>query len=258
MSIKPTGLSTGLKSARTLILIIFLAASLLGMSLIATAQGDGDAPTFAAPEDAITFYLDALIQGDVAAILQATAVNEMSENFDFERHVNRLRALTIQSPAPSEYSLFVEINKVQFTGQILGQVKNLTYALLATEKDIVAGQFVPIEPEGTTQFRDEVDPARLAGLEIMAIGAPFPDRLNSERNQEIFNELAQIYGADEQTERVVLFQFEGNIYYMGFTLLRYGDDWKISNAAALLGGTSPSGAPEPTTPADFQEMISSE
>ena len=62
--------------------------------------------------------------------------------------------------------------------------------------------------------------------------------MNDARYLENAARLASIYGADESTERVALFSFEGNYYYLGFTLLRYGDNWKISSQTSPLAGTS--------------------
>lgn len=245
-------------TVRMLVLIACLAASISGIGLIAAAQDDSDTTLFETPEDAITFYLEAVIQGDIPGILRATAVNEMSENFDFERFVNRIRGLTIQAPAPSDYPFYVELNKVQFTSQLLGQVRNLTYSLLATEKELVKTGFVRMETDGAIQFMGEVDPERLAELQVLEIGIPLPDLASSERNQENWNIWAQIYRADEFAERVVLLEFEGETYFMGFGILRYGENWKISTASSALGGTDATGAPAPTTADDFQDLIRGE
>lgn len=254
---KLTGITTATRPARALLFIVtvclaFLATGLSGIGPIATAQ---DQAIFKNPEEAITFYMQAVVEGDVPKIMQACAINAMSEKFSFDLYTNRIRALTFTAPAPSDYPFYAEMNKAQFSWQILNQVKMLAYGLLATEKGVVEGRTVPLEPEGTTQFREEVDPERLAQLQITKMGVPNPDLASTERNQENWNRQAQIYGADELTERVVLFLFEGDYYYMGFTLLRYGEDWKISGAASMLGNTSPSGAPQKTTEEEFQELI---
>jgi len=66
-----------------------------------------------------------------------------------------------------------------------------------------------------------------------------------------------VYGADESTERVALFSFEGQDHYVGFMLLRYGDNWKISRQDSPLAGTNALGVPQKTTPAEFKKLISS-
>lgn len=87
------------------------------------------------------------------------------------------------------------------------------------------------------------------------LGIPSPALVYHERNQENWNRTAAYYGADELTERVVLLLFEGDYYYVGFTLLRYGENWKISNASSALGNTNPLGAPQKITEEEFAELI---
>lgn len=246
-----------LKFIRVLASLLSL-SFLLGMgATIATAQDSVD-ESFETPEEAITFYMQAFAENDIAKIMQSLAVDEMSENFNFEAYVNRLQVLNIQSPAPSEYEFYVEINRAQFTSQILLQTRNLAYGLLATEKSLVEGQVLLLEPEQFAMFATEVNPERLAELEVVEIGLPFPEFSLTERAQEIWSAQAGMYGADELTERVVLFLFEDEYYFTGFNVLRYGDNWKISFASSVIAGSSALGGPTPTTLEEFQDMIASE
>ena len=45
-------------------------------------------------------------------------------------------------------------------------------------------------------FVTDVDPSRLAGIELVKIGTPMPDLLCSTRFQENAAKMAAIYGAD--------------------------------------------------------------
>jgi hypothetical protein len=45
---------------------------------------------------------------------------------------------------------------------------------------------------------------------------------------------------------------------VGFQLLRYGDNWKISRANSVLGNTSALGTPQKTTEEEFQELVDGE
>ncbi len=240
-----------------IVCLLFVALGLSGMARLATAQDQSASVSFRTPEEAIMAYMQGVTQGDIAQILQACAVDEMGDGFNFELHTNRLQALTMLSPAPSTYPLYAEMNKVQFSWQILSQARNLAYALLATENRVVEGQTVLIDPEGTLQFIDEVNPERLDQLQVVKIGLPNPELATSERNLQNWNTIAQIYGAEELTERVALFLFEGNTYLVGFALLRYGDNWKISNASSTLAGLSSFGTPSMTSEDAFDELIGS-
>ena len=69
---------------------------------------------------------------------------------------------------------------------------------------------------------------------------------------------AAIYGADELTERMALVSLDGKLYEVGFTLLRYGDDWRISSQTSALGNTAAVGTAVPTTRDDYDRETSGE
>ncbi|MFN8465669.1 MAG: hypothetical protein U0X20_08975 [Caldilineaceae bacterium] len=136
----------------------------------------------------------------------------------------------------------------------MSQVRNLAYSLLSAET--VDGSIIANPgAERVQAFVTDVDPSRLAGIELVQIGAPSPDLLSSTRYQDNAAKQAAIYGADELTERVGLLSFEGKDYLLGFTVVRYGDGWKVMNQTSNLAGTSALGTVEPTTPDEFAGLI---
>jgi hypothetical protein len=80
--------------------------------------------------------------------------------------------------------------------------------------------------------------------------------MNDAKYMENAAKMAKIFGADESTERVVLVSLDQNYYYLGFTLLRYGGNWKISGRNSHLANTDALGTPQKTTAEDFENMIS--
>src|SRR5690606_37455488 len=86
-------------------------------------------------EDAIAHFFEGITEGDFAKILQASAVDEMSENFAFDLYVDRLRAfMPSQTLAPADYPLYVEINRAESTARLANQVKLFSYSLLAEDE----------------------------------------------------------------------------------------------------------------------------
>ena len=231
---------------RTLILVVLVALLMTGCS--------GSAPIFKTPEDAITHYFQGMAQGDYQKIAQACAIDEMSEKFKFDLYTERVGYLTISIPSPAEYPLYVEVNKAQFSSQIFSRVRIFAQSLLSSE-DVASGKTIKIDAERTAAFIKDVDPKRLSGLELKKISLPNQEMMSSAKYLENADKLARIYGADESTERVVLFSFEGNYYYLGFTLLRYGENWKISSQTSPLAGTNAMGAPEKTTAEEFEKVV---
>jgi hypothetical protein len=212
---------------------------------------------YSTAEAAVTAYLDGVKQQDTPAIFAASAIDEVAQDFDFQAFADRLQAMPlVTSPAPAEYPFYVEMNRVRRQNEVLSQVRNLAYSLLSAET--VDGSIIANPgSERVHAFVTDVDPSRLAGIELVQIGTPSPDLLSSTRFQENAAKQAAIYGADELTERVALLSFEDKDYLLGFTLLRYGDSWKVTYQTSNLAGTSALGTVEPTTPEEFAGLIAS-
>jgi len=214
-------------------------------------------PVFKTPEEAITSYLEGVAQSDIHKISQACAINEMSEKFKFDLYTGEWMGGAFnpfQSLAPTDYPFYVETNKMQLSSQIFSRVKILVYSLLSSEKED-GSLIMGMDAERINSFMKDIDPKRLSSLGVKEIGLPSKTLMSSAKYQANAAKMASIYGADESTERVALFSFEGNYYYLGFSLLRYGDNWKISNQISNLAGTSALGTPQKTTIEEFESMI---
>lgn len=227
-------------------------------SLRVTAIDQPNAGSFKTPEEAITAYMAGLAQNDTDQLLRACAIAEMSTHFNFTGYTDRLQAMILVTAlSPAEYPFYVSINQQYLSAQLLNQAKNFTFALLSREA-VDGRPITDVTPERVAQFIKAVDPARLAQIHIEQIGAPNPALMDSARYREIGAKMAAVYGASESTERVALFTFDGEYYRVGFTLLRYGDTWKISSQTSPLGNTNALGTPEQTTVAEFARLTSRE
>jgi hypothetical protein len=212
--------------------------------------------TFATPDAAVTQYLAGVAQGDASRIVAACAIAEKSAGFSFGLYVDRLKAMMLyQSLAPAEYPFDVEINKALETSRILGQVKILTYSLLSTEQ-LDGSTIYQADKARADKFVTEVNPARLADLKVIAIRLSSPALQTSAKNVANMAAMSRVYGADEMAEWLALFSLGGKDYLVGFTLLRYGTNWKVSDQVANLAGTSSLGTAEPITVEEFDRLTS--
>jgi hypothetical protein len=246
---------------RTSIVIFLLSCMALSCSQTASPIATPDQITivvFKTPEDAITSYFEGITENNLQKILQTLAINEMSENFNFDLYTERVGAfIPAVSLAPSAYPLYVESNKMQLSGEMVNRIKFFAYSLLSTEQ---VGEGVPIRtnPDGTKRFMEDVDPGKLSSLEIKSIDLANKKIMSTSQYLENAAVIAKIFGADESTERVALFLFEEKYYYVGFTLLRYGETWKISRQTSAIAGTNALGIVHSTTPEEFETIISGE
>jgi hypothetical protein len=252
-----------MQTKRAVILIVFLAFVAMGCfgssRVLTTPEAAVKTPEaiFTTPEEAITSYMEGVAQSDLQKILQACAINEMSEKFRFDLYTERLGGIFLpaQFLSPTDYPFYVETNKLQVSSQMFSRVKILVYSLLSSEKVGDGSAITNMDAARTASFIKDVDPKRLSGLEVKEIGLPNKTLMNGAKYQENAAKSALSFGADESTERVALFSFEQNYYYLGFTLLRYGKSWKISSQTSALANTNALGAPEQTTVQDFDSMI---
>lgn len=162
--------------------------------------------------------------------------------------------MNLQYLSPSDYQFYVETNRMFLTSQILGQVRNLSISLLSTEP-VDVRIFRPTDAETVNRFIKDVDPQKLSKLEVKKISPPNKTVMNDSKYSANAAEIAKVFQADETTERVALFLYEQNYYYVGFTLLRYGGNWKINTQNSPIGNTDPSGVAKKTTQEEFESMI---
>lgn len=228
-----------------------LVACLLAVSVAPVGSAAEGAVGAATPEDAVTTYLDAVAANDVEAIVAASAADKMAAGFNFAAYSERLRAIApVQGLAPSEYPMYAATNRYQQAAQILGQVRNLAYGLLSDET-IDGGIIAPVDEARVAGFVAAVDPSRLDGLSVLDVRLPDPEMTTSERYLQNAARMAAAYGADESTERLALIALDGRTYGLGFTVLRYGDDWLVSSQSSPMAQTPVLGTATPMTREEF-------
>jgi hypothetical protein len=210
---------------------------------------------FKTPEEAINYYFDGLAQADIRKIMEACAIDEMAEKSSFDLFIEQAGSMTISTPAPTDYPLYIELHKAHLSGTILNRVKYFAFSLLSKEiEDGYDGNTIPMDTERTNQFVIDVNPARLAEIEVQQIDLLNKAQMNDDKHIHLADR-ASFYGADEATERVVLFTFEGDYYYLGFMLLRYGENWKISSQVSTMANTNKFGAAQKTTIEEFEALV---
>lgn len=189
------------------ILVVFLGLIAAGCSGPSPSATNTVAPIatptvtlYKTPEDAINAYMLGVAQADTSKILQACAINEMSEKFKFDVYTERLKAfLPSQSLAPANSPFYVEANKAQLTAQILNRVKILVYSLLSNEK-VDDGSVIilnaTMDTERINKFMSDADPKKLAGLKVEKISLPNKTLMSSASYQNNATQNALTYGAD--------------------------------------------------------------
>ncbi|MCM5557065.1 hypothetical protein [Pleomorphomonas sp. JP5] len=228
-----------------------LIVAILFMSGRAFAQE----PHYKTPEDAISAYMEAVAKQDFQAVISTTAVDKMSENYDFISQAERLQSIQPMLPMPSSTPLLVDLNKIDFTSRFAAHIKFLIYGLMSNNEVKDGITFVTQDKKDIERFFKDIQTKRLSEISLIEIGIPHPSQLESKNKESNFSKVALIYGASERTERVALFSFDGLRYAIGFTLLRYGNDWLIESQTSSLVKTGLAGAPIQVTVDDYQSIL---
>lgn len=230
----------------------------LTATLLVAVSGPSLAIGSTTADEAIREYLAGVAAADARRVLDASAIDEIAEGYRFAESVDRFQAFVPHVMlAPAEHPFYVEVNRAQRADEIMSQVLMLAYGLLSGES-IDGSVLAPVDKAWAETFVAQVDPARLAGIAVMDTRFPQPDLEASERYLENSAALAATYGADELTERLALFTFEGQTYSLGFTLLRYGDSWLVSSQSSPIGGTNTLGTATPMTTQEYESITSGE
>lgn len=209
---------------------------------------------FVTPEAAIEHFVESIAKNDAVAALQAFAVNEYAEKFDFTSMSQWLGAIDpYKGLAPSDYTMYEQLNRMNLIGRYAQQIKLFSYSFYISET--LDGKIIGPVKEDLVRVRNfvsSVNPEQLANLKI-AKGVRIIG--TSRKLLDMLQRQAMPLGADEITELIILYELDGNYYLGGARLLLYEDSWKLDGLSSVLAATSILGDVTKTTPAEFEEFI---
>jgi hypothetical protein len=212
-------------------------------------------PSFATPEDAVRAYLAGVAAGDANALLATSAVDDASGKFDFVAQAERLGIIQpVGNPGPGSYPFYASVNRSYFANRLLSQAQTLAYSVLSPNS--VTANPVPADGPAASSFVQQVDPARLGGIQVLDV-RPAKPSLESDPKYRA-NALAQaaVYGAADNAQRVALLGLGGSDYEVGFELLKYATGWKVLTQTSTLAGLPATGAATPITQDEFNRQTS--
>ncbi len=234
----------------------FIALCILLSTSLSAALAQEEAPVFPLPEDAIRHFVSALTENDLQKALQACAVKEYAQGYDFVGTVDRYKTfIPIQQMAPSEYELFAQMNEYISAYFIVSQMKMMIYSFFVPEVREEKPMYIGKNFHDVEGFAQAVDPSKLNQLKLLRIDPPTPYIWKDEKNAALFQKQAELNGAQELTERIALYELDGMTYLGGFSLFRYGDGWKIQRLHSILAGTSTTGAVEEIAPEVYVSLL---
>jgi hypothetical protein len=230
-------------AAVSVVLAIMLILSLTGV--FAAGSMGVASRSFSTPEDAIKYFIERLKAQDINGALSACAINEMAKGFDYAAFAERIKSLQplAVTNLPSDYKEFIEYNRIKITKDIMLQMIAFSSTFYVSEKywkllNTPIQLSSDVDPESLIK---QLDPSKISGLKILDIGKSSKnDTTVNRKNQK---SIAKTYGADDEQFRTVLYEYDGDYYAGGFTLIEYGNRWQIANLVDPIAGISAYGAP---------------
>lgn len=208
---------------------------------------------FETPQAAIEHFVNAIAQNDLPQALQAFAINDYADSFNFTAMSERLGAIDMyRGLAPSEYDMYAQLNRLELLSTYAFYIKVFCYSFYASEP--LDGSIIRVqdEPEKVAAFIASVTPEQLADL---TINKAFQLIILPGRMKETWQKQNLPIGADESSEVVVLYELNGQYFLGGFHLLRYGKNWKIDGLYSLLAGMTNDGGVTKMTVTEFAGFI---
>ena len=104
-----------------------------------------------------------------------SAVDEMAEAYRFDQQVERMSSFSPIMPGPVDSPFFADVQRVGWTGQLLGQTRMLVYSLLAPDALGVAlegGLLSDVDGVWASDLVAALDKSRLSSLVLADIRLP--------------------------------------------------------------------------------------
>lgn len=216
------------------------------------------------PEEIIEIFLDAFEEQDMNTMLSCCYLDEMVERYSFPDYVERIRAFPPNnSLGPVNSQFYRESMLAERKGEIARSIRYFTWSILLAEdeewSDGSGGvDFVrpksSVDYDWAEEFEDKVDPEQLDRIRILSIDEPSVPHNNS--YQQTISRLCKSYGVDDYCDRVVMFKCGEKLFYKGFTLVQYDDQWQILLLYSAFLGDSAMGTATPVeSEEDYWTMI---
>lgn len=187
------------------------------------------AASFATPETAVQHFVKRLAAGDLDGAMQAFQIDEV-----LARVEDFLKAQRKSPPASATSRMLARAARVNVMAEIADQTRRFIYGLLLER--VEHSVTVTVESDASIdQFIRAVDPARLGALKIVRIDPPVPAIMNSTAAIDQAKQRAAQLGAEDWTERIALLRLDRKYYRAGFTLLKHGNTWRISQLQSIYG-----------------------
>jgi len=223
-----------------------LAIAVLAIFLALSHQAIvGPGRSFDTPEAAVTHFVNRLAADDFDGAMEAFAIDDYAQHFDFAAMARRLRSFNATfMDGPVRYKMYVRINALKAASDYADQTMQFSTSMLLDD-----AAFDRLRRLAQAAMSDAdmdalalaMDPAKLRTLKIVRIDPPLKSLTTAPKATQLAREQAVAVGAENSTDRIALLQLNGTYYRAGFNLLKYGKTWRLRRLSSYYAEVS--GAP---------------
>lgn len=241
-------------------------AAVVAMVVVLTTGDDGDSDGdsdrgaadggsergFDSPEEAVTFMVERLADGDAGEAAEAFAVEPLVAGYSFEAQAERLKAVTFNTWLPGASDGYDEINTAVRRGEVAVELRSFVRSVLTPDRDQTTT--TPLDDDLTAgDLAGELSPEPLSELAVARVDEI--DRTDA-AYVETLEQQGAVYGADElRMVGLLLDTAEGQVMG-GATLVRYDDEWAVMTLTAPILGT-PLARLVPVSEQDYLDAVES-
>lgn len=199
------------------------------------------------PEGVIGSFLDQIGDGEMEGALSCFSSEEAAEGFDYIRYVKVYDSEDADTLLPVEDQSVQILNQRKLEGKAAREISSTLRVLGIGEKagELSAEGVSPWKKLGVSgkSYKEKVNTDNFKEMSVKRVELAAQKRQNQDEAQKKLERQAKVYGAEERREYVALYTVGETSYIQGFTVDRYGDDWKIRSLTSELAGTSAYGIP---------------
>ena len=213
---------------------------------------------YATPEETISKFAEAIADNDTDGALALFACRHITDHYDYAAYIERMGAWQPNAryvyPAPE--GIFRESTYAMLRGDAAKQIFNLCFSLKADSEYL---EMTPIMAEEMSQVIPDLEEftelERLNTFRVVRMDYTKPEIQNTLQTREVYKKAAKTYGAEDSIEYSILYEYGGQTYFGGMTLIQYGEKWYIQSLIGALAGQTSFAYLEPMSEARYCEIV---
>jgi|GEM_PF-5223507 len=231
----------------TAALAVFCIFLLKGGSFGGKSSGQGaysinDKPDlgFKTQEECVKYFAGQIAKGDPDGALQVFAIHHEMDNFNFKSMTDRAKVYNLSMFLPAKSSMEKAYNITLFRSRSLMNINLMCLSLTADTDTYLSGKMVMLNNSGVTSSDVEKDLTTpdLSSFKYVSMKLANEDQQKSSSGQNALKSREKVYGYDDYEDYQVTYQWNGDKYYGGATLVKYDGKWYLDGLNTNYGGQS--------------------